>query len=491
MKTFSWLLAAVLSASVFVLFFSTTTSPLYDYGAMFDSAMFQVIGRGWAEGVLPYTGLWDSKGPMIFFINAIGYALTGTSFGVCILQIVSLSAAMCVVFKWLSLAYSPRGALLLGLVVLAGLLLGYDFGNLTEEYLLPLLFMAYYLMYKWTLRASEGVYAHPAKYALVYGMVLGFSLMTRVTNAVGVCVGVLFVMMFLVKGRLWRNILSNAVLFTVGFLVVVVPFVIYFHSQGALSEMWYGTFVYNIGYADNSASFFTSASVLYSSLRYVLCLLLVAVGVMVLFSKNFLQGVFWITVSFSTFVYLCVYLSATGNAYHYGMIALPYLCAALVLVKCCLASKPVISKAYMCAAMAVVFAFFVRRLDYLVSFDFNAKSRPCINMLRFIPENERDKCVVYNCFYNIGAYVWAGIRPAVRYFAFQDWAVERNNTLRPALLAEYSRLKAKWILFEGDAYDTEIGGIVRRHYRLVKEDKTNGYSLFRLKEKGLTGNVED
>ena len=42
-------LAFLLSAFAGVLFFSETTSPLYhDWG--YDSAMFQTIGKYWAEG---------------------------------------------------------------------------------------------------------------------------------------------------------------------------------------------------------------------------------------------------------------------------------------------------------------------------------------------------------------------------------------------------------------------------------------------------------
>ena len=483
MKTFSWLLAAVLSASVFVLFFSTTTSPLYDYGAMFDSAMFQVIGRGWAEGVLPYTGLWDSKGPMIFFINALGYVLTGTSFGVCILQIVSLSAAMCVVFKWLSLAYSPRGALLLGLVVLAGLSLNYDFGNLTEEYLLPLLFAAYYLMYKWTLRASVGVYAHPAKYALVYGMVLGFSLMTRVTNAVGVCTGVLFILFFLVRTRLWKNILHNFLWFIAGFAVIVVPFVVYFGAHGMLDEMWYGTVGYNISYAGHASSRYTLDAFVLASRNYFYCVLAIAAGAFSIRGGKRLAGAFWLTSAFVTFAYL----NFTYRIPHYGMVALPYLCAVPIF------SRSVVGKVAPRLLSATTVAAALTAFFYMVfvmyGVNFKNESGRMLPMVKDIPALERDSFIGYNC--DAGIYIWAGMTPACRYFSFQDWAVGNDERLTGKLLAEYSRLKAKWILFEGDAYDTEIGGIVRRHYRLVKEDKTNGYSLFRLKEKGLTGNVED
>lgn len=56
-----WILAAS-----FVLLRSYSTSFLFPdiYGN--DSAQFQIIGRMWAKGKLPYTDCFDHKGPIIF-----------------------------------------------------------------------------------------------------------------------------------------------------------------------------------------------------------------------------------------------------------------------------------------------------------------------------------------------------------------------------------------------------------------------------------------
>ena len=60
------MLFCLVLAALFVSAFSYGTSPFYVNHAFSDSAMFQVIGKGWAEGSLPYVDLWDSKGPLIF-----------------------------------------------------------------------------------------------------------------------------------------------------------------------------------------------------------------------------------------------------------------------------------------------------------------------------------------------------------------------------------------------------------------------------------------
>lgn len=476
-KTVSGYVVIAVAAVTFALFFSVTTSPLYEYGAYCDSAMFQVIGRGWCDGVLPYVGLWDSKGPMIFFINALGYAMTGTQLGVFILQVLFLAVTVSVAFRWLSSVYGFHGALAASLAVLVGLSLVYDFGNLTEEYLLPLLFTAYYLMYKWTVNASKGVYAHLAVHSLVYGMVLGFSLMTRVTNAIGVCVGVLFVLCFLVRHGLWKNILHNFLWFAAGFALMVLPFLVYFGVHGILDEMWYGTFGYNVSYSIHSAGHYVPMSFVYASRNYFYCILAIAAGAVAMFCGNRLKGAFWLSSALVTFVFL----NFTYRIPHYGMVALPYLCATFVLSRDCMSAvMPSVAKLFNAVSVSAVSASLLYMAVFKYGSSFDNGHKHLMPMVSVIPACERDSFIGYNC--DAGIYVWTGMMPACRYFSFQDWAVGNDERLTGKLVGEYAKCRVKWILFDGDAYDTEIGGIVRSRYRLVKEDRLHGYSLYRLNE---------
>ena len=64
---------------------SAYTSPLYSnyFGA--DSALFTLIGKGITEGKIVYKDLFDHKGPLLFFIEALGYFI-GKSTGIFIIQ---------------------------------------------------------------------------------------------------------------------------------------------------------------------------------------------------------------------------------------------------------------------------------------------------------------------------------------------------------------------------------------------------------------------
>ena len=63
-------------SAVFMLFASPYTTPLNAYYG-YDSAVFMSFGKGITHGLRLYLDLYDNKGPMIFYFNALGYLLGG------------------------------------------------------------------------------------------------------------------------------------------------------------------------------------------------------------------------------------------------------------------------------------------------------------------------------------------------------------------------------------------------------------------------------
>ena len=114
-------LAVLALAAVFVVRFSYSTSFLYPGYCGFDSAIFQTIGKYWTQGFTPYTQLFDHKGPLIFFVDAVGYWLHGRA-GILVVQTLSLAAAIWGLYRLGRTALSrpwALGAAALALVYLA------------------------------------------------------------------------------------------------------------------------------------------------------------------------------------------------------------------------------------------------------------------------------------------------------------------------------------------------------------------------------------
>lgn len=53
-----------------------------------DQYIFELTGKMWAEGGIPYVNFWDQKGPLIFLFNMLGWKLTESSLGIFLLTIV-------------------------------------------------------------------------------------------------------------------------------------------------------------------------------------------------------------------------------------------------------------------------------------------------------------------------------------------------------------------------------------------------------------------
>lgn len=76
-----------------------------------DQDFFQFAGKVWAEGGVPYRDIWDQKGPFIFFVNMLGWKLTGNGYGIVIVECIFLLATMW--FLWLAIGTVHRHECLL------------------------------------------------------------------------------------------------------------------------------------------------------------------------------------------------------------------------------------------------------------------------------------------------------------------------------------------------------------------------------------------
>lgn len=86
--------------------YSYTTSPFFSEMSAQDSAIFQIIGKGWEEGAVPYVALWDLKGPIIFFVNCLGYMISGSATGIFILQLLALFLTVSIIYNLLHKGFS-------------------------------------------------------------------------------------------------------------------------------------------------------------------------------------------------------------------------------------------------------------------------------------------------------------------------------------------------------------------------------------------------
>lgn len=162
-----------LSLLAFCISLLSNQSFFSNIGPWTDSRVFTTIGKGMANGMVPYRDFFDHKGPLLFFLNFLGYSVSGIH-GVWIIEVIAIFVS--VLFSYLTIK-SLFGRFVALLSVSTGFLLlrrWLEGGNLTEEFAMPLICIALYLFIS-MLRADS----FERWKILLCGLTFGLSLMLR------------------------------------------------------------------------------------------------------------------------------------------------------------------------------------------------------------------------------------------------------------------------------------------------------------------------
>ena len=468
-------LSITLMAVLFVTFFSCTTSPLFptldNYN---DSPIFQTIGKYWTQGYIPYKDLWDLKGPFIFFVNAIGYGLTNTRSGVWLIQVICMIFTISGLIKIYRCEYSERKSLCMAMLTLMALAYMYEGGNLVEEYTLPLQVFAFYHVMKWERNYSEtNDVNHKPLNSLLYGVLIGLCLMSRLTNALAISGAIMVISIVLLYHRQYMNFLHNAITFFAGFAIATLPFFIYFHYKGALTEMWNATFIYAIKYAGNASLNLDPKRLHYYFLCYSGGILLLCITLyrIIIYKRNDASSWLWLTSSIMPFIWFC-----RSNGFgHYGMTSFALLAIALVEMQRMQLNKLYLLIVILFSAgfvnVAARYSIFKYR-NYVYKQDYRSiiKEYPMVNQESF---------VAYNC--NANIYVEMNICPAVPFFALQDFTVSRNELMRNEMLNAFKQASPVWILMSSkeNCNDLVIKNMLKENYQLLRTDNEQCLRLYK------------
>ena len=245
---------SVLFLTGLILVSSRATSPLYPNNYQYDSALFRFIGKEIIRRKTPYKDVWDHKGPVLFFIQAIG-AWKGTRNAgpnlLFLMQLLSVYVSVFFLYKtWRMLRPDEKNGLRFIFVIVCSYIIysiTCEGGNLTEEWCLPLICLSIYLLIKYFVSAVDSP-KHPLVYAFIHGLCIALIAFIRVNNALTICCGLLIIGIYLIKNKEWKNLLWNILFGILGISVVTIPILLWFNARDALSDMIYAVFTFNLKY---------------------------------------------------------------------------------------------------------------------------------------------------------------------------------------------------------------------------------------------------
>lgn len=219
-----------------------------------DSSVFLYLGSRLLEGDIPYLNVWDHKGPLIYFLNALGYVIGGgSSWGVWILQFASLIGAAVLGFIALRRLFNTASAFIASMMWITTMPAVLDGGNLTETW--GLLFQFGTLLLLVLLMngmKNEDTRRH---YLLALGIgalgTLAFLLRPNLVS-IWVAIGIVSLVRITISVQIAaysRLILAAAL----GGLIIALAFSIFFLVNGAFGALWDAMFVYNLTYTANTS----------------------------------------------------------------------------------------------------------------------------------------------------------------------------------------------------------------------------------------------
>lgn len=239
----------MLLAYLFVLLCSTTTSPLYlsnPYWHHGDSGIFQELGLAIAHGGVPYVDVFDHKGPVLFFLQALGLMLN-EYWGIYVLQGLSLFVTLWCWYKIISVfqkkIWIVFGIILIALIFLFGY---YQRGNMCEEWSLPFISLPILLFIKHS-QDELRITCIEWFFVGIFTCTVIFIRANNIASILGFAIFSIMADLKVDKKLAARNILGGFM----GCLVVACFWILLFYfvyGRDALSWMIYGTFLYNFDY---------------------------------------------------------------------------------------------------------------------------------------------------------------------------------------------------------------------------------------------------
>ncbi|MCZ2128052.1 MAG: glycosyltransferase family 39 protein [Anaerolineales bacterium] len=218
-------------------------NPHFDKPAR-DGGFFLYAGQQILDGKLPYRDFWDSKGPGIFYVNALGVGLGGGSrWGLWAVEFLCLFAMFWILYKALAKRWGEGAALFGAALGGWGLRATLGYGNYTEEY--ALLFNAAGLaLFLSALDEKKTAW----KYFGV-GACFALSFSFRANNIGGLFAILGAAFLFDLFKRNFADAIKNALITLTGFAAPLLLWTLYFALRGAAHEMFYAAILFNFSYA--------------------------------------------------------------------------------------------------------------------------------------------------------------------------------------------------------------------------------------------------
>jgi hypothetical protein len=289
-----------------------------------DQSIFITIGRNIFYGDIPYKDIIDHKGPLPFFMNALGLAIHNTGalwgVGIWLLEVISMFVTSLLMYKTTKLIVNGSRILSLSTTCLSMLFIAILFsGDMTEEWALPYSTLGIYVFVRYL--KTDGHVTFLQTFLIALSFVMAFLCKaTYVAPVLGFAI-VVFIKLLVEKKyiELFKYV-AGTILFSVTCLL---PFIYYFVRNGALSQAVYWSMTFNTLYGARYSLISTMSFMIQTmiGMRQLSPLIIIILCVWFTVKKD--RYLWWsVAIAFIITVYCC---SLGGRYEHYYISFMPLL----------------------------------------------------------------------------------------------------------------------------------------------------------------------
>lgn len=222
-----------------ITFVSFLTSVVF-YEGPSDASIFRYVGWRIADGGNPFLEAWDHKGPIVFYLNALGFALFKHTIGVAFVYLCLWWGALSLGYKTLSAYISPRASAVAMFLFAMLASWGVSGGTFQNNVGIVAVFITLLTLY---------LHTHTRSLWRAFWVGLGVGALVFVKPnllAIGPAIAVSFWMRDAFREGRWGPFVYACLIALAGFTLTLAGVSLLFFVQGNLALMWDETLVFNL-----------------------------------------------------------------------------------------------------------------------------------------------------------------------------------------------------------------------------------------------------
>lgn len=235
----SFLLSALVS---FVFLLNSSLHPWEGQWTTTDSSVFKTVSFMMSNGYMPYKDTFDHKGPLLYIINFFGDKIEFFK-GVWMFEFIAITITFFFIFKIARIKSTKFPAILSSFLAISLLFDYLEYGNLVEEYAMPLISIALFLFLDYLINNKISSFR-----IFVSGFAFGAVLLLR-PNMITVWIVFCFAILLIkVIYKDYKSIQQFILWFLIGALTIIIPITIWLSINGALYKFIEDYLIFNIQY---------------------------------------------------------------------------------------------------------------------------------------------------------------------------------------------------------------------------------------------------